>query len=357
MTSRILVGEMTLALPGLDIATVGAGGGSIAWVDHGGALRVGPRSAGAEPGPVAYGRGDEITVTDANLYLGRIQPGTFLRGEVDLYPERVQERMIHLATTLGVPPWRAAEGVVEVARAEIGRALRSVSLERGQDPRAFALVAFGGGGPLHALDLARELGTEIVIIPPDPGLVSAMGLLVSDGVAQASRTILGGRGDEEVFRDLQDRTARDLGGARQDDLLLRELDVRYEGQSYEITVPWGDDFEKRFHDAHRLRYGVADEGRPVEVVHARLTRRRPVSVPRPAASGGRKRDPRPVPALFGKERREIPLWMREDLAPGDALAGPGLIAEYSSTTYIPPGGRGIVDPTGCLILRWGEGAS
>jgi N-methylhydantoinase A len=357
MTSRILVGDMTLALPGIDIATVGAGGGSVAWVDPGGALRVGPRSAGADPGPVAYGKGEEITVTDANLYLGRIQPGTFLGGEMTLHLDRVEDRVRSLGATLGMPPWRAAEGVIEVARAEMGRALRSVSLARGHDPRDFALVAFGGGGPLHALDLARELGSETVIIPPNPGLVSAMGLLVSDGIAQASRTILGSRGGEEIFRDLEMRTARDLGGPREGDIIQRHLDVRYEGQSYEITVPWGDDFEDRFHETHRALYGVADESRPVEVVHARVTRRRPVSIPSPAPPAGGKASPRPVPALFGGERRKIPLWMRDDFGAGATVAGPALIAEYSSTTYIPPGGRGIVDPTGALILRWGEEGS
>lgn len=354
MANQIVVGEHTISLPSLDILTVGAGGGSVAWVDPGGALRVGPKSAGADPGPVAYGKGDEITVTDANLFLGRIQPGTFLGGEIELQGDRVRSRMGDLARTLGVAPWRAAEGVLEVARAEVGRALRRVSMERGQDPADFALVAFGGAGPLHAVEIAKDLGAAAVIVPGDPGLVSAQGLLASDLAAHASRTLLGsGKDWRGIFADLEERTAEDLGGAREGDRLERFVDMRYRGQSYEIAVPWGPGREERFHEAHGERYGTSDPSRDVEEVCLRLVRRRPVSLPEttPAPREG-SASPETVRALFQGEEREIPLYHREGLRAGPIIKGPGLIAEYSSTTYLPPGSRARVGPGDSLILDW-----
>ena len=359
--TEILVGERTLALPSVDIATVGAGGGSIAWVDPGGALRVGPRSAGADPGPVAYGKGDEITVTDANLFLGRIRPTTFLGGEMRLDVDRVRDRMEPLAAALGLEPWQAAEGVLEVARAEVARALRSVSLARGRDPRGFVLVAFGGGGPLHALELARELGMPKVIVPTDPGLTSAIGLLASDRVAHASRTVLdSSTPHEEVFLALEDRTATDLGGAEGEDRIDRSVDLRYAGQSYEIPVSWSAEGEHldAFHDVHRDRFGVSDPQRVVEEVTLRVVRRRPVGLPWVDAPDAvlPPKDPETAPVLFGGEPREVPVQDRDHLHPGDTLDGPALVTEYSSTTYLPPGSHGKVHPSGSLILTWKEDA-
>lgn len=352
MANQIDLGDLRITLPSLDIVTVGAGGGSVAWVDPGGALRVGPRSAGADPGPVAYGKGEEITVTDANLFLGRIQPGTFLGGEMKLQPDRVRVKMGELASDLAVPPWRAAEGVLEVARAEVGRALRRVSLERGEDPGEFALVAFGGAGPLHAVEIARELGVPRVIVPQDPGLVSALGLLASDRIAHASQTLLGSPDKaEEVFDALEKRTAEDLGGPADGDQIERYVDVRYRGQSYEISLPWGPDARERFHEAHRDRYGTSDPTREVEEVHLRVLRRRPTVLPEttdlPAGDLPEER----AEIILGGRPLQVPLRRREGLAAGERVKGPALIVEYSSTTYLPPESSARVDLGGSLILE------
>ena len=190
MANQVRVGDLRVTLPSIDIVTVGAGGGSIAWVDAGGALRVGPRSAGADPGPVAFGKGEEITVTDASLFLGRVQKGAFLSGKLRLDSERVAASMARLGKRVDLDARRTAEGVLEVARAEVGRALRRVSFERGHDPANFALVAFGGAGPLHACSLCDALGMAAVLIPPAPGTFSALGMVLADRRRDFVRTVL-----------------------------------------------------------------------------------------------------------------------------------------------------------------------
>ncbi|MCZ6689441.1 MAG: hydantoinase/oxoprolinase family protein [Planctomycetota bacterium] len=356
MTNQVRVGDLRVTLPSIDIVTVGAGGGSIAWVDAGGALRVGPRSAGADPGPVAFGKGEEITVTDASLFLGRVQKGAFLSGMLRLDYERVEASMARLGKRVNLNVHETAEGVLEVARAEVGRALRRVSLERGHDPAEFALVAFGGAGPLHALEVARDLGCSIVIIPPDPGLVSAMGLLCSDHVAHASQTVVGsGREPDDVFADMAERTAADLGGSKPEDVLERYSDLRYRGQSYEITVPWGSDRAERFHEAHSRAFGTSDRSRDVQEVALRLTRRRLVSPPDMATPWVEPRELEPSGLQIEGRWRQVTVYEREAMAVGKFLNGPALITEYSSTTYLPPGTVGAVHESGSIVLRWKGG--
>ena len=233
-------------MPAIDIHTVGAGGGSIARVDPGGALLVGPQSAGAEPGPACYGRGDHVTVTDANLILGRLDSGRFLGGRMSLDVERARYCMESLAGQLGMRVNTTAEGVIRVANAAMERALRAISLERGFDPRGFTLVAFGGAGPMHACSLAENLGITRIMIPPQPGILSALGAALADVVKDYSRTLLlplaevSAEALRNAFRPMEEQARIDLGregfeGSRLS--LQRFLDLRYVGQSFELTVP------------------------------------------------------------------------------------------------------------------------
>lgn len=285
------VGGVPVRLPSVDVHTVGAGGGSLVRRDAGGALRVGPESAGAHPGPACYGRGGGPTVTDANLLLGRLPE--------ELPGGLVLDREAAAAALDGIDP---AE-VVEVVNAEMLRALRVVSVERGQDPREFALVAYGGAGPLHACALAEELGMEAVLVPAAAGVLSALGLAV---------------GDER--RDRVVSHVRPLGEV--DDLPTSgEADLRYRGQSFELTVPLGDDLAERFHRVHEERYGYADRGREVELVAVRTAE----VVPGPELE---------LPS--GEPQR---------------ASGPALVELDGSTLWIPPGWEGVRDGVGWVVTR------
>ncbi len=260
----------------VDVHSVSAGGGSIAWVDEGGALRVGPRSAGAEPGPAAYGRGGlEPTVTDANLVLGCLPDGATLGGEVTLSRARARRAVQRLADRLGLSPEQAALGVVRVADSQMVRALRVISVERGLDPRDFALVAFGGAGGMHACALAEELGMRTVLVPKACGVLSALGLAISDLRRDYSAPLYG-RLDaldpadlDQAWRALVDRALADFAVEPR---LARLADLRYRGQSYELTVGGGtpDELASAFHTAHQRRYGYRDDDEVVEVVAVRL---------------------------------------------------------------------------------------
>jgi len=364
-TSETTLGGLPVAVPVLDVHSVGAGGGSIARVDAGGALRVGPESAGAEPGPICYSRGGtQPTVTDANLLLGRLDRDHFLGGSYRLDAQaaadgcadflRRHARNIKTLSDL-------ARGIVTVANANMERALRVISVERGHDPRDFTLICFGGAGGLHAADLARSLGIPQVIVPPSPGAFSALGILLSDLVKDVSRSLLqvvpnGGpcshRQLAEFIRRLDQHFARLEHDAREE--LRREhfspelarvercLDVRYVGQAYELPVAFTPDFPKRFHDEHEKAYGYAHAGRPIEVVNlrARLT----IPTPKPAAPERRPSAPgsaaravvKKIPVWFGSRFHTTPLYDRERLGPGAHLRGPAVVVEYSSTTVVPP---------------------
>ncbi|MBI2931922.1 MAG: hydantoinase/oxoprolinase family protein [Planctomycetes bacterium] len=319
VTKEGTLGGFPIRVPILEIHAVGAGGGSIARVDTAGALRVGPESAGAEPGPACYGRGGaRPTVTDANVALGRIAPDLFFGGRLRLDVSAARR-------ALGAIP---AEAVVEVANAGMERAMRVVSVERGHDPEDFWLVAFGGAGPLHACDLAARMNLKGAIIPRWPGLFSALGMVLADQVIERSQSVLG-VDVESAFRRLE----RGLPGR-----LDRFVDARYEGQSYELRVPWpmGD-----FHAAHRRRYGYARPEAPIEIVNAivrSVVRTRKPAFERLARGTGR---PRPV-------RRGC--YERTRLRAGDRIDGPTIVMEDNATTYVARGWRARVDAVGSLWL-------
>jgi N-methylhydantoinase A len=368
-TNEAIVAGMPVSVPIIDIHTVGAGGGSIARVDVAGALRVGPESAGADPGPVCYGRGEEVTVTDANLVLGRFGGASLLGGDMPLDLKRAREFMSHLAAEMSrfssrrVTTESAALGVISVANANMERALRVVSVERGQDPRLFTLVSFGGAGGLHVAELAAALRIPRILVPRSPGTLSALGVLLGDVVKDYSRTVmmkasvLDAAQIEREFKTLEAAGKRDLanegfrtGRAK----LFRWVAVRYIGQSFEIDIPWDRGFQTRFHSAHSERYGYSDTARPIEIVSVRvraigITEKPPISrsivrrraLPKPAFVAG---------VYFASRKVPTRVYLRETLKPGATLSGPAIVTEYSSTLLIPAGRKAEVDPWHNIVI-------
>jgi N-methylhydantoinase A len=317
-TTEASIEGMPIRVPMLDIHTVGAGGGSIARVDAGGLLRVGPESAGADPGPACYGQGELATVTDAHVVLGRINQ--LLGGAMPIDPKRAEQAVGRIAKQLGTSVKKAAEGIIRVANANMERAIRVVSVERGYDPRDFALAAFGGCGGLHACEIAEELGIETVIVPQHAGVLSALGMLMADSVRDYSAGVLGVKDLEREFASLERRARKESPNAE----IERSADLRYKGQSYELNVPWpkGD-----FHKAHERMYGYAAREREVEVVTLRVRAREARSAFK-------------VPARKRTQGR-----------------GPALIPDYGSTTLVPRGWNYCVDRAGNLVLRRYTGIS
>ncbi|MFO7322535.1 MAG: hydantoinase/oxoprolinase family protein [Chloroflexota bacterium] len=343
----------------LDIETVGAGGGSIARIDAGGALRVGPESAGADPGPVAYGRGgDRVTVTDANVVLGRLDPAYFLGGGMSLDTAAATAAVERLAGLLGMDVESAALGVLEVANSNIERALRRVSVARGHDPRAFTLMAFGGAGPLHACDVAARLQIPRVLVPRYPGVLCAFGLLVADVRLDYSRSVLGPLTAETVqalrahINDLEAeaRAALDAEGVAEPEMIFRpSVDMRYQGQAYELSVPYGDDLAERFHRLHEQTYGHALRDRAVEVVTLRLEA---TCITRKPALEPELLEANAAPsARIGQRADGVAIYLREKLSPGSAFHGPALVVQLDSTVYVAPGWSARVDAYRNLILE------
>jgi N-methylhydantoinase A len=356
-TTETVIAGVPIKLPMVDVHTVSAGGGSIAWADAGGALRVGPHSAGAEPGPVAYDAGgEEPTVTDANLFLGYLADRAQLGGEVVLKRELSEETLGDLGEKLGLDAEEAALGVVRVANAEMMRALRVISVERGLDPREFALLAFGGAGGMHACALAEELGMETVLVPRAGGVLSALGLAISDLRRDYVRPYLSNLEEldegefEEKFKDMEGRAAQDL----EDPDYTRRADLRYRGQSFELTVE-ADSLEKledRFHAAHEQRYGYRMEDESVELVNLRLIATVTVEKPKleePPAEGEAESGRRE--ANFDGEWQEVPVLDREKMGKGSEVAGPAIVEFKESTCVVRPGWRGEIDGVGTLILE------
>lgn len=317
----------------LDIHTVGAGGGSIARVDAGGSLRVGPESAGASPGPACYGVGEAATVTDAHVVLGRIAADQLVGGEMRIDAARALR---------AVGDVERAAAIVRVANSNMERAIRAVSVERGEDPREFPLVAFGGCGGLHACEIAEELGIRTVIVPAMAGALSALGMLLADRVRDYSIGVLGASDYEARFRRLEKQARRDARGSA----LQRFADVRYAGQSYELTIPFGGDF----HREHQRVYGYSDAKRPTQTVTLRV--RATVAVARPklpeatqAGAMGKRR------VWIAGKWRQIPAGPRESLG-GRPMKGPALITDYGSTTLVPPGWTIRTGAAGSLILKF-----
>jgi N-methylhydantoinase A len=376
------VAGLPVGVPMLEIHTVGAGGGSLARFDAGGSLRVGPESAGADPGPICYGRGTEPTVTDANLLLGRLRPERFLGGEFTLDIERArritsewlkkQRQSQRQSPQMTVEQFSA--GIVRVVDANMERALRLVSIERGYDPRDFALVAFGGAGGLHACELAEAMSIPIVMIPARPGALSAFGILVSDVVKDYSRTLLRQfAGDfqhaklQREFHKLEVDALKEFraeqwsGNLRSDLHFERSLDLRYRGQGYELNVPAAGNVSARFHEEHQRRYGYHHTGRAIELVTLRLRARLRIPKLQSQLKRTRRRAKRnPSPRITAVERASVffhdkivntPVFEREDLIPGRSMRGPAIITEYSATTVIPPGKKFSVDAAENLIIK------
>jgi N-methylhydantoinase A len=356
-TTETVVAGVPIKLPMVDVHTVSAGGGSIAWADAGGALRVGPHSAGAEPGPAGYDKGgEEPAVTDANLFLGYLADRAELGGEVVLKRDLSAKALKDLGEKLGLDAEEVALGIVRVANAEMVRALRVISVERGLDPREFALLAFGGAGGMHACAMAEDLGMETVIVPRAGGVLSALGLAISDlrrDYVRPYLTALEGadaREFEEKFKDMEETAAEDLEAPE----YTRRADLRYRGQSFELTVEAGslEKLEEHFHAAHEQRYGYRMEDEPIELVNLRLIAAVPVEKPdlaelphRGEAESARRE------ANFDGEWREVQILDREKMGEGSEVVGPAIVEFKESTCVVRPGWRGMVDGVGNLVLE------
>ena len=374
-TNDSLVGDLPVRLPVLDIHTVGAGGGSIAWLDSGGSLRVGPRSAGADPGPACYGRGPyeraQLTVTDANLLLGRLDPNFFLGGRMALDLPRTQRLAATLAAKLSLSVEALAEGILRIANANMERAIRVVSVQRGHDPRDFALLAFGGAGGLHACALSESLDIPTILIPRHAGVLSALGMLLADVVKDFSASILQstqGITEHELHTRLQPilaeaQQALALEGFSLADILLEPtLDMRYTGQAYEISIPFEPDYAQAFHRAHHKLYGYANPHRPTEIVQLRVkatgrtdkpTLTQPNSVPHTSQSH-REEWVKPTPietrqTIFAGIPHPTPIYHQDQLPPGTTSPGPAILLTGQSTNIIPPDWTWHIDPVGTLI--------
>ncbi len=375
-------GGYPIRTPVIDLVEIGAGGGSIAWVDSGGGLRVGPHSAGADPGPVCYGLGGtEPTITDANVTLGRLDPDYFLGGEMSLDVEgarwAIKEKC---ADPLGLDVIEAAIGIIEIANTAMVNALRRISVQRGYDPRDFVLVAFGGAGPVHANRLAAELEIPTTLIPMSPGIFSAMGLLVTDLKHDYSVTLierlenLDLEGLEAAYQGMEDQGRQALlrEGVRPEDIAFqRQVDMRYVGQSYELPIPLGggqfdaarlSGVQEQFHQEHERAYGFNAPEEPMEVVTLRVTAIGNISKPRlrelgqnGADLGQAQRATRPIYFAESEGFTECPIYGRYQLGPGSVIKGPAVVEEMDSTTVIHPGYTATVDKFGNMFLTSSEG--
>ncbi len=350
----------------LDIHTAGAGGGSIARFDAGGMLRVGPESAGSEPGPICFGRGTMPTVTDANLILGRLDAESFLGGGVHLDQQRTEQIMYAQKGPLATIVEFAA-GILRVVETQMEKAIRVISVERGHDPRQVTLVAFGGGGPLHACSLARALRIPRVLVPMMPGALSAVGILLADTVRDYSRTVMleGGaiESTADSFAELEQRGVAEFAAEGLQGVALRTIDVRYRRQGYELNVPYDtqspDSAIESFHRLHQHRYGFCDTSRPVEIVNLRLRMIAPGEPYSPARQ-------QPIPGdgtaacyavrdvYFDGKYMPSRLYRRSQLKPGDRIHGPAMITEYTSATVLPPDCCAQVDQFGNILITFTE---
>lgn len=372
------IGGSPVALPMVDIHTIGAGGGSIAWIDAGGALRVGPASAGAEPGPACYGKGgDQATVTDANLFLGYLGERLGDEGLV-LDRDLAEEALANLAGKLRLTLEETALGIRRVANSQMVKALRVISVERGHDPRGFVLMAFGGAGPMHSADLASELDISRVLLPESCGVLSALGMVVGDQRRDWVKTVFtAGEWDEDflaqAFAELEREagvageasagsgaaaSARVTGGASADHVatrLIRNADLRYHGQSHELTVELGEDFSavglaERFELEHERAYGYRAADESVELVNIRLTALTPLERPELGAGTGGGGIPVVRTAFFGGNWTEAQVWQRNAMGTA-AVTGPAVIEEEEATTVVPPGWTARLDEVGNLWLE------
>jgi N-methylhydantoinase A len=367
-TTESIVAGMPVAVPMLEIHTVGAGGGSIARFDRGGALRVGPESAGAEPGPICYGRGEAPTVTDAHAVLGHFGDRSLLGGDFALDVRRARVRMEKLRGSFRSVR-EFAEGILAVADVVMEKAIRVISVERGHDPQDYTLIAFGGAGGLHACSLAESLGMRGVLLPVFPGALSALGILRADVVREFSRTVLLqatdagllNRQSTRLFGELEReaRTSlREEGFTAGKIRLDRRFDMRYAGQAYELTVPASGDAVAAFHQAHELRYGYHNAKRGVEVVNVRCRATGVTEKPalakiarRSKTRGVRAEEKGVLRCVLGGKEESARLILRDELCAGDSFSGAAVVSEYSATTLVPRGWKADVDGYGQIVLR------
>ncbi len=361
LTSEGHIGPWPVAVPMVDMHTIGAGGGSIARVDSGGLLQVGPESAGAAPGPACYGLGGtQATVTDANLVLGRLQPDAFLGGAMTLDSGAARRALNQLAAQMGVSDSEAAEGVVAIANEHMAQALRVISVQRGVDPRQFVLTSFGGAGGLHVCALAEALGMTHALVPVHAGVLSALGMLVAPPSRQLSHTLTGlldGFTDAEIDTQLQVLAGRGRDELESEGIATDEikstfsLDLRYQGQSYTLNLAWQGIEKTRaaFEALHEQRYGHRLE-MPVQLVTLRCgLRGRPMEIRLPAVDAGAQAEPRLV-TVAGYDA-PVPVFARAALHAGVLLDGPALITETVATTWLPADWRCEVDAAGNLLLE------
>jgi len=378
-TKESEIGGHPIKIPMIDIHTIGAGGGSVAWIDPGGSLRVGPQSSGANPGPVCYRLGGkEPTVTDANLVLGRLDPSYYLGGEMSLDVEAAKQAILgKIARPLKLSLEEAAEGIIKVINASMVRGIRKVSVEKGFDAREFSMICFGGGGPLHSLELAEELRIPTVVVPISPGVNSALGLLIADFRYDYSQTFLKKTQDirldsfNQGFKDLEAKATQQMMEEkipREDRVILRSVEMRYSGQGYELEVPVPNGTLTRkdlkrisdtFHQTHRQLYGYASPQETTEFVYLRIAALG--KIPKPKFKKEKEGDHKPARALKGKRKVfvqgkyvSLPIYERALLRPADKIQGPAIIEQMDSTTFLSYGHRAQVDPYLNLIVTIGK---
>ena len=358
------ISSIPVKVPIIDIHTVGAGGGSIAYIDKGGALNVGPESAGADPGPVCYGKGENITVTDANLYLGRLIPEFFLGGKMKLDKEKTAFYMEKLAKQTNLSPVELAEGILTIANTKMEKAIRVISVEKGYNPEEFTLFSFGGAGGMHAVFLAKALGIPKVLVPKNPGILSAMGMLMADIIKDYSLTVMLSEKEasykalNQLFLTLEKKAQYDLKEEGAEDIFFEKyLDMRYKGQSFEINVPFKKEFVQEFHNMYEKIYGFKNENREVQIVNIRLRAIGNIEKPEieKIEKGDKKIDKN---AILGKTKtifygKEVEAFVidRKYLKANNVIDFPAIIVEYSSTIVIPPENYVEVDEFGNLIIH------
>ena len=362
LTSRGKIAELPVAVPMLDIHTIGAGGGSIAWVDEGGLLQVGPDSAGASPGPACYGNGGcHVTVTDAHVVLGRLPSSCRLAGNLKLDHAASQNVLSRLAARLDLDPQTCAQGIVRIANEQMAQALRVMSVYRGHDPKDFTLVSFGGAGGLHVCDLAEILRIHQALVPAHTGVLSAFGLLAAPSGKEVSQSRIKlledceSRELEDVFARLEQRIASDLKAESASSYQLkRELDLRYQGQSSTLRLPWLNLARtgQVFHERHRARYGYALD-MPVELVTLRLTATGADTPELPLPRIAR----RAQGAAFGQTSlhelmMEVPVFKRSDIGQDQTLTGPVIVIEPQATLYVAPKWTAVAQDSGSLLLEY-----
>ncbi len=366
-TSENKIGEFPLRVPIIDINTVGAGGGSIAYLDQGGSLRVGPKSAGADPGPACYGKGLSPTVTDANLVLGRLSADHFLGGQMKIFPERSYSSIKKLSKKMNKTVLETASGIIKIANANMSKAIRVISIERGIDVRKFVLFSYGGAGGMHAAEIASGLQIPRVLIPKNAGVFSSLGLLLADSVKDYSKSILKTLDPllldsilQNEFDKIKRKALSDMlkeGFTAENVDLEKSLDLRYYGQSFEITVPFMEDtdFLNKFHQAHKRLYSYSHPDRPVEIVNIRLKavgKTHKIKLKRiPQKNHGTEQALLNKQNIYYKEtHEECPVFDRSLLRPGNKITGPALIVDYESTTFVPSDFKSEIDEHFNIVL-------